>query len=54
MMKPNALAIDRVVELSRPEDGIEHLKFIAVPLYHIERLEDVKSLFERLGEPFDD
>jgi len=41
------------VELSRPEDGIAQLKSISIPLYDIERLEDLKSLFEKLGEHFD-
>ncbi len=46
-------ALGRVVELSRPEDGIAQLKSISIPLYDIERLEDLKSLFEKLGEHFD-
>jgi hypothetical protein len=48
---PKPLGLGEVIELAEP-DGmgvIQSMKLIAVPLFQIESLDDVTSLFKRLG-----
>ncbi len=43
--------VGRLMEFSpTPVDGVEKVVILAVPLYHIERIDDVKQLFKKLGE----
>ena len=45
--------LGRIMEYPNHEEGVENVKAIAVPLYHIEKLEDIKKLFMTLGEEFE-
>jgi len=48
---PKPLGHGEVIELSEPDGmgAIQSMKLIAVPLFQIESLDDVTSLFKRLG-----
>jgi len=48
---PQPPRFDEVIELSNPDNKgtIQNMMLIAVPLFQIENLDDVRSLFERLG-----
>ena len=48
---PQPCCLGEIIELSEPDEksAIQSMKMIAVPLFQIESLDDVRSLFEKLG-----
>ena len=48
---PQPPRLGEIIELSEPDErgAIQSMKLIAVPLFQIENLDDVTSLFKRLG-----
>jgi len=48
---PQPCRLGEIIELSEPDEksAIQSMKMIAVPLFQIESLDDVRSLFEKLG-----